>query len=386
MVSNKRFCGQCGVEVPVDDRFCGSCGHKLGQQAASSSSEPAPTSDHDSNYKTNYKKNFMQEWESKIQKDSTSSPSEPIPTSATETPTNDSRSPVQRFLEQGQETAEASTTEPSEQIIQKITCPHCDGTGTEKQGDRLIKWCEFCVGGFIEKQVALSPAGRVGRTASKSSTHSTQTSVKGNDQTGIVEPNKADSKDRWFLAAVLWIAILGLEILFLYSTLRCTPERMNQWDYCEPSGEIEVILSGLVAFVLWFLVGYFCTPSFFDPKNDRAKERRAKHLKKKDAEKARQKTREKMRQGYWKNNLQLVCPHCTVKGSVEQYVPPSPPDDFEELSYQLGKDTRRALLSLVLKDPAETTTAEDIKTMRDNAQKPKPPNMKCMNCNTQWSV
>ena len=99
MVSNKRFCGQCGVGVPVDDRFCGSCGHKLGQQAASSSSER-------------------------------------VPTSPTETLTNDSRSPVQRFLEQ--ETAEASTNEPSEKIIRKATCPHCDGTGTEKQGDRSL--------------------------------------------------------------------------------------------------------------------------------------------------------------------------------------------------------------------------------------------------------
>ena len=70
-----KFCGQCGTEVPADDRFCGSCGHELGQQVASSPPEPAQTG-------------------------------------APETPTTDSLSPTQRFLQQTQDTVEAPATKP----------------------------------------------------------------------------------------------------------------------------------------------------------------------------------------------------------------------------------------------------------------------------------
>ena len=75
MPNRVKFCGQCGTEVPEGDLFCGSCGHELGQQVASSPPEPAQTG-------------------------------------APETPTTDSLSPTQRFLQQTQDTVEAPATEP----------------------------------------------------------------------------------------------------------------------------------------------------------------------------------------------------------------------------------------------------------------------------------
>ena len=364
MVSNKRFCGQCGVEVPVDDRFCGSCGHKLGQQAASSSSEPAPKSDHDSNYKTNYRKNFMQEWESKIQKDSTSSPSEPIPTSAPETLTKDSRSPVQRFLEQEQEAAEVtkcgfcdggfiekqvafspagrvrSTTEPSEQIIRKVTCPHCDGTGTEKQDNPID---------------IVEPSEK--------------------------KPSKQDQFVAWGLFSLLILVCTAVTWMF---TLQA--EETEHWSgRIEPTDYATQFVAGLIIASVVGLVGSFIISMIFDL--DRyGKVGPWRFLKpvsegfdRRSAERAK---RRRANEGSWNKNLQVICPHCNVKGSVYKYFPPPPLSTGEQLS----KDFRRALLSLVLKDPAETTTDEDIKAIRDNTQKPKPPNMKCTNCNMQWSV
>ena len=118
-----KFCGQCGAEVPADDRFCGSCGHELGRQTASSPPEPARTR-------------------------------------APEIPTTESRSSSHRYhrLWHG-DTEEAAATESLEQIMRKVTCPHCHDIPPSSDGRTE---CEFCDDGFIEELVALSPAGRAG--------------------------------------------------------------------------------------------------------------------------------------------------------------------------------------------------------------------------------
>ena len=238
--------------------------------------------------------------------------------------------------------------------MRKVTCPHCHGRPPSSDGRTE---CGFCDGGFIEEPVALSPAG-------------------------LVEPNKPDSKDRWFLASVLWATLLGLLIVWFYFyAIRCLPEQMNEYGRCETPSIIPGVLVILPMAGLAGLIGYFFAPSHFS--KARApyafQQREAKNQKKKDTALRLKKAK----QAHWESYPKVVCPHCTVQGSVHKYFPA-----WTSTGDQLDADFRRALTSVFFGEtkPKQGSVARDVREIREQGEKPpQSPNMKCNNCNMRWS-
>jgi hypothetical protein len=241
--------------------------------------------------------------------------------------------------------------------MRKVTCPHCHGRPPSSDGRTE---CGFCDGGFIEEPVALSSAGRA----------------------GLVEPNKPDSKDQWFLAAVLWAAVLCLGFVWFYFyAIRCLPEQMNEYGLCEIPSMIPVVSVLLPVGVLTWLIGYFCAPSQFSKKRApyAFQQREAKNQKKKDTALRL----EKAKQARWESYPKVVCPHCTVQGSVHKYFPA-----WISNADQMNADFGRAIGSVFIGDgkPKRGSVARDVREIREHGEKPpQPPNMKCHNCNMHWS-